>query len=137
MKFLKQSGYDIQGVAGESNGLVLAQRGPTDKRPFCPRCGSSDTRTSTIAGVTDQFLVLCQLAPRRCRRCRRRFFRLKSPWLKYALPAGVVILAMLSLIAYRSWPARQPARPASVRWSDVESTSQQDLDRALKRDVPQ
>jgi hypothetical protein len=65
----------------------------------CPRCGWSNTRRSQLDGAADRMMALFLMVPIRCRNCRHRFFRFRSPWLKYLVAVGIVGLLALMVIA--------------------------------------
>jgi len=50
----------------------------TAPKPFCPRCGSTDIRTSKSHRKLDFLLRSFSLQPHRCRSCRKRFYMRKQ-----------------------------------------------------------
>ena len=48
------------------------------RRPFCPKCGSTDIRGSQTHRTLDYLLKTFSLRPYRCRSCRKRFY-LRKP----------------------------------------------------------
>jgi hypothetical protein len=48
---------------------------PDSKQPRCPWCKCYDVRRSTQRNFIDVVLELIDLAPFRCRSCRRRFYK--------------------------------------------------------------
>jgi formate dehydrogenase maturation protein FdhE len=50
-------------------------RAESNRRPHCPKCGSSDARRSRRAGLLAAFMQTLGLRPFRCRSCRSRFYR--------------------------------------------------------------
>src|SRR5262249_43557573 len=81
----------------------------------CPTCGWSDIRFSTPQGFLDRALRLVFLAPFRCRKCRRRFYRpaLRLDESPLPMPAEIetrqvaVPLAISVLILDDDLPLRQ------------------------------
>ena len=74
----------------------------------CPRCGWNNTRRSQLDGVVDRALYALLLVPIRCRNCRNRFFRFRSPWLKYFLAIGLIGLVAIAIVVVRSGVPRPP-----------------------------
>jgi hypothetical protein len=44
------------------------------RKPFCPKCGSTDIRGSQTQRMLDFLLKSFSLKPHRCRSCRKRFY---------------------------------------------------------------
>jgi transposase-like protein len=61
------------GSASPGLQLLRHRTTPDPKQPRCPRCQSYDVRRSMRRNFIDVVLELIDLAPYRCRDCRRLF----------------------------------------------------------------
>jgi transposase-like protein len=61
------------GSASQGFQLFTHRTTPDAKQPRCPRCKSYDVRRSGRRNFIDVVLELMDLAPYRCRSCRRLF----------------------------------------------------------------
>jgi|HubBroStandDraft_4_1064222.scaffolds.fasta_scaffold3291325_1 uncharacterized protein with PIN domain len=63
------------GSASQGLQLLASRTRPDPKQPRCPRCKSYDMRRSMRRNFIDVVLELIDLAPYRCRSCRRLFYK--------------------------------------------------------------
>ena len=82
----------------------------------CPKCGWRDTRPSLRRGVLDVAAGLLLLQPIRCRKCLHRFFRFRTYWARFAVPAAMLVILFAAVFGYTQFVRgglRRPNLPVS------------------------
>ena len=76
-------------------------------------------------GLFDWILRMLLLTPIRCRKCRNRFYRLRTGWPKYVISVALFVVLAMTAVAV----SRFKSGPASANRSNGAGIQQGDADR--------
>ena len=74
----------------------MAARSAHTQRFTCPSCGWAQTRLARLDGTGDAALARLQVAPLRCCKCLRRFYRFRTRRARIIFRAAV-LLALVAI----------------------------------------